>query len=249
MQPYFRFEGKAFRVIPQRNQAGSFGWMDTEIHADRLRQFRFREWDNPDAYFDENIRRMLGNYRYSITELADNYLEKGRQDSAKKWLRWGEENIPFNYTYSNSAINSMVLYAYSYASSNDSTSAVRLADTGSDKLVDNLQEDIDHYDVIQNRIIDLNEEIKQARMNANMDKQQNLRNRVQQVISQRDDAARDINFAISHLTILQRIYYMFDETEKATNLANEVNSITSSRIGLPDSKEENKKQFDQFGFD
>ncbi len=124
---------------------------------------------------------------------------------------------------------------------------MRLADTGRDKLLEDLKEQIDEYDVIQGRIVDLNEEIKQARMNANMEKQQTLRNRVQQVISQRDDVARDINFAISHLTILQRIYYMFDEDEKATSLAEQVNGITGNRIGLPTSEEENRKQFEQFG--
>ena len=247
LQPYFRFEGKAFRVVPQRHEAGSFGWIQPEIHADRLRKFRFREWNNPDVYFDENIRRMLGNYRYSITELSDKYMAIGKPDSAKKWLRWGEDKIPFNFVDGNSAINSMILYAFSYAQADDSTNALRLADTGRDKLLEDLKEQIDEYDVIQGRIVDLNEEIKQARMNANMEKQQTLRNRVQQVISQRDDVARDINFAISHLTILQRIYYMFDEDEKATSLAEQVNGITGNRIGLPTSEEENRKQFEQFG--
>lgn len=249
LQPYFRFEGKAFRVVPQRHEAGSFGWIDPDIHAERLRKFRFREWNNPDVYFDENIRRMLGNYRYSITELADKYRAIGKADSSRKWLRWGEEKIPFNFVDGNSAMNSMVLYAYSYAQVDDSTNALRLVETGKERLMEDLKDSIDEYDVIQGRIVDLNEEIKQARMNANMDKQQSLRNRVQQIISQRDTIARDINFAISHLTILQRIYYMQDKSEMAANLANEVNAITSNRIGLPVSEEENLQQFEQFGLD
>lgn len=247
LQPYFRFEGKAFRVVPQKHEAGSFGWVDPDIHAQRLRNFRFREWNNPDVYFDENIRRMLGNYRYSITELSDKYMAIGKPDSAQKWLRWGEEKIPFNFVDGNSSMNSMILYAYSYAQADDSTNALRLSDTGTDKLLEELRDQIDEYDVIQGRIVEINEDIKQARMNADMAKQQSLRNRVQQVISQRDNVARDINFAISHLTILQRIYYMFDEDEKAANLVEQVDSITGSRIGLPASEEENRKQFEQFG--
>lgn len=247
LQPYFRFEGKAFRVVPKRKQAGSFGWMDPDIHADRLREFRFREWNNSDVYFDENIRRMLGNYRYSITELADNYRRIDKADSARKWLQWGEEKIPFRYTDGNSAINSLVLYAYSYAQVNDSTNAQKLANTGKQKILDQLHHNIDRYDEIQGSIVSTNEEIKQARINANMDKQRRLKNQVQQIVSRRDDVARDINFAISHLTILQRIYFMTGADEVATALADEVNTITSSRIGLPATREENKAQFDEFG--
>jgi len=249
LQNYFRFEGKAFRVVPKHKQAGSFGWMDPDIHAERLRSFQFREWNNPDLYLDENIRRMLGNYRYSITELADNYRRIGKADSARKWLRWGEENIPFNFLEGESAVNSLVLYAYSYAQVDDSTNAQRLADTGKREILDKLRRSIDRYDEIQNRIVSTNEEIKQARMNADMEEQRRLRSRVQQITSQRDNIARDINFAISHLTILQRIYFMAGADETAIALADEVNAITSSRIGLPTTREENKAQFDEFGLE
>lgn len=249
LQNYFRFEGKAFRVVPKHKQAGSFGWMDPDIHAERLRNFQFREWNNPDLYLDENIRRMLGNYRYSITELADNYRRIGKADSARKWLRWGEEKIPFNFLEGESAINSLVLYAYSYAQVGDSTNAQRLADTGKREILDELRHSIDRYDEVQNRIVSANEEIKQARMNADMEEQRRLRNRVQQIASQRDNIARDINFAISHLTILQRIYFMAGADDTAIALADEVNNITSSRIGLPATREENKAQFDEFGLE
>lgn len=249
LQPYFRFEGKAFRVVPKRKEAGSFGWTDPDIHADRLRTFRFREWNNPDVYFDENIRRMLGNYRYSITELADKYREIGETDSARKWLSWGEQKIPFNFVDGESAINSLVLYAYNYAQVADTANAQRLADTGKEKILEDLRYNIDQYDVVQGSIMDMNEKVKQARMNADMEEQRRLRNRIQQIASRREDVARDINFAISHLTILQRIYFMTGADETATALAEQVDAITGSRIGLPASREENKAQFDEFGLE
>ncbi len=249
LQPYFRFEGKAFRVVPQRHdEAGSLGWVDPKIHSQRLREFRFREWDNPDAYFDENIRRMLGNYRMSITQLAEKYMELGKADSARKWLRWGEERIPFRFSYAgNSSINSMVLYAYNYARAGDSTSALRLGEDSKVSLMEELQYKIDDYDRIQDRILNLNEEIKQARMNADMARQKELRSRVQGLVSKRDNIARDLNFAISHLTIVQRIYYMSGKDARGDSLADEVNAITSSRIGLPSTKEENRARMQEFG--
>lgn len=247
LQPYFRFEGKAFRVVPQWHEASSFGWVDPQIHADRLRKFRFREWNNPDVYFDENIRRMLGNYRYSVTELADKYREIDKADSARKWLRWGEEKIPFNFADGNSAINSMVLYAYSYAQVDDSTNAIRLANTGKEKILEKLKDNIDQFDRVQTRIMNLNEDIKQARMNADMGEQQQLRNKVQKVVSRRETVTRDLYFSSQMLTIIQNIYYKFNENGKAEELYNKVNQITGARLGIPESKKANQEQIDQFG--
>ena len=73
LQPYFRTEGKAYRVIPKRFNSRTMGYIDPAIHAKRLRNFSFTEWNNPDAYFDENIRRMLSNYRYTFLQLSERY--------------------------------------------------------------------------------------------------------------------------------------------------------------------------------
>ncbi|MDZ7693366.1 MAG: hypothetical protein U5K69_19990 [Balneolaceae bacterium] len=245
LHPYFRFEGKAFRVVPQRHSTSSgYGWMNTDIHTDRLNKFRFREWDNPDAYFDENIRRMLGNYRYGITQLADQFRSKNMPDSAAKWLRWGEENIPFHHLQSN--LNSLVLYAYSYAQNNALEDAIELAEKGKEEIISNLTYDMERYDDLQSQIMELDAQAKSARQNANMAEQGRLRNQIQNVISQRKNLASDIGYNISHLTILQRIYFMAGQDTEAKALAERVNGITMDRISLPASKEENAAQVDQY---
>ncbi|MDX1618090.1 MAG: DUF2723 domain-containing protein, partial [Balneolaceae bacterium] len=245
LQNYFRFEGKAFRVVPQHHpEAGSFGWIDPEIHASRLKKFRFREWDNPDAYFDENIRRMLGNYRYGITQLAETYRAIGQPDSAVKWLKWGEEKIPFKNKIG--SLNSLVLYAYSYAQSGDTTNAIRLAELGTQKVMDDLTHHMERYDQLQGRVMQLDAAAKEARKNANMSRQRNYRRQIQEVLARREGMVREISFSLSHLTIVQRIYFMADRDEEALQLADRVNSITMDRIGIPASEEENRKQVEQF---
>jgi len=244
LQPYFRFEGKAFRVVPQRRQSQGYGWMDASIHAKRLSNFRFREWNNPDNYFDENIRRMLGNYRFSITELANKYSEIGMPDSASYWLEWGEENLPFNINDNN--INSTILYAYSYADVGDTQNAVELARRLEEGIFKNLESSIAEYDKIQNEVSQLNQEAEQARNNANMQAQRRLKQRMQSINSERQQIAREISRSVSHLTIIQRIYFMNGDNEKATGLHDRVNSITGNRISVPATKEENKKEFDRF---
>jgi len=244
LQPYFRFEGKAFRVVPQRHNNYRFGWLDPAIHASRLEKFRFREWNNPDAYFDENIRRMLGNYRTSVTELASKYNEIGKQDSARYWLKWGEEKLPFRVNENN--ILSMILYAYQYAEVGDTQSAVDLAQKTEEKALTNLKDSIDGYDRVQAQISQIKNEINNARMNADIKAQQRLRNRIQNIGSRQQQIGREISRSIYHLTILQRIYFMNGDDEKAKALAEEVNSVTGSRLPFPKTKEENKKEIQNY---
>lgn len=245
---YFRFEGKAFRVVPQRHsRSGNFGWVDPSIHASRLEKFRFRQWNNPDAYFDENIRRMLGNYRYSITELASKYREAGMPDSASYWLEWGEERLPFDPNSDN--INSISLYAYGYASSGNDSSAVDLAQKAEEELMKSLSQSMNQYDKLEQQISTIDADMKSARENANMSRQQELQGKIQRIASQRKSITQDILFSIRYLTIVQRIYFMAGLDQRATDLASEVDSVTAARISIPSTKEENKQQFDQFQLD
>ena len=244
LQPYFRFEGKAFRVVPDRHSDASFGWVDPSIHAKRLEKFRFRGWNNPDAYFDENIRRMLGNYRFSVSELANKYKEIGKPDSARYWLNWGEERIPFNINSNN--INSVVLYAYNYSSVGDDSSAVDLAEKAQEQLLEDLKADMDRFDDLQKKLSKVDQEMKAARKNANMKARQELKRRVQNIAADRKQLTQNISFARSHLIIIQRIYFMAGQTEKAKKLAESVDDITNTRISIPKTKEANKKRFDQF---
>jgi len=56
LQPYFRVEGQAFRVVPKKGSGNYFSNVKASTHAERLSRFRFRGLDDPKAYFDESIR-------------------------------------------------------------------------------------------------------------------------------------------------------------------------------------------------
>jgi MFS family permease len=243
LQPYFRFEGKAFRIVPQQHNSARYGWLDPSTHASRLEKFRFRQWNNPDAYFDENIRRMLGNYRFSVTELANKYKEVGKPDSANYWLKWGEERIPFKASSGN--LNSIALYAYSYASLGNDSSAVDLAEKAKTQLLSDLEWNMNKFDRLQQQLMSIEQDMKSARENANMTEQQNLKTKQQQVGTQRKQLIQQLSYAINHYTIIQRIYYMSGLDAKASNLADQVNNITSGQLPIPTTKEENKKRFNQ----
>jgi len=244
LQNYFRFEGKGFRVVPQRHEnVSSFGWIDPEIMADTYRKFRFRKWNKPGNYLDENIRRMLGNYRYGITELANAYQEQNMPDSAAKWLKWGEERLPFNSVGGDN--RSIVLYAYNYATSQDYDNAMRLALLTQNESLEKLESHLQKFDSLQQKIAQLTNQIKQARGNADISKQQQLQKKMQNISARRERIIRQAYSSIYNLVIVQRIYYLADQNEEAQNLIEKVNRITGQRIQFPQNEQENKRQIDQ----
>jgi len=66
-------------------------------------------------------------------------------------------------------------------------------------------------------------------------------------MSQRQNLTRNISYERYFMIIIQRIYFMAGKDEQAKSLAQQVDSISSSRISIPDTKEKNKEQVDKFG--
>lgn len=245
LQNYFQFEGKAFRVVPKRREVGPFGYVDPEVHADRLEKFRFENWDSPDVYFNENIRRMLGNYRYGFTQLADAFMERSDTTSAAYWLTYGEDKIPFREIEHDWTVPT--LYAYRYMRTGEEERANDLAMFVSDQLQRELRYDMEELDELESQLSSLEQDIQMARSRARTDEAQQLRSRLQRLASTRESLVQNISFSVSRLTILQNVFYENDQLEAADLLRMEVNSITDGRLALPDSIEESRQRIDQFG--
>jgi hypothetical protein len=94
LQPFFQLEGQAYRVLPIRHEE-RLGRIVPEVTAERLRQFRFTGLADPDVYFDENIRRMVDNYRNVFSHTAERMVEAGYAAEARELLTWFHEQVPF----------------------------------------------------------------------------------------------------------------------------------------------------------
>jgi hypothetical protein len=245
LENYFQFEGKAFRIVPKQREVGPFGYVDKEVHADRLSRFKFTKWNSPTVYFDENIRRMLGNYRYGFTQLADAYMDAGDLESAAYWLKFGEEKIPFRKVENDWTV--ATLYAFRYMRVNEELHANNLAFFIAERLKHDLTYDIKDLDEIEDKIDELDEQISRARARARTERAQSLRNRQDSLVRQRESIIRDISFAVSRLTILQNIFFENDDEETAEMLRLDVNFITGGRLELPETIEESREQINQFG--
>lgn len=95
LQNYFQLEGLTYRVVPIRHSQ-SMGRVVPEITPKRLRQFRFTNLDDPDVYFNENIRRMLDAYRNVFSHTGQQLASKGHPDESKELLDRLMTAMPFS---------------------------------------------------------------------------------------------------------------------------------------------------------
>lgn len=94
LQNYFQLEGQAYRVVPIPHQE-QLGRVVPGLTAERLREFRLRGLNDPDVYFDENIRRMVDNYRNVFSHTAASMAQFGQVEEARELLDEFMEAVPF----------------------------------------------------------------------------------------------------------------------------------------------------------
>lgn len=94
LENYFQLEGQAFRVVPIKHNE-SLGRVVPSITPERLRQFKFTNLNDPDVYYDENIRRMVDNYRNVFAHTAQRIAEEGQQEEARALLDKLMTEVPF----------------------------------------------------------------------------------------------------------------------------------------------------------
>ena len=94
LQNYFQLEGQAFRVVPiQHNEP--LGRVSTSITPEKLKNFKFTNLNNPDVYYDENIRRMVDNYRNIYVQTVQTLVQEGMDDEAQEIMDILMTNVPF----------------------------------------------------------------------------------------------------------------------------------------------------------
>ena len=91
---HFQIEGQAFRVTPIQHEE-LLGRVVPEITGRNLLAFRFRNVDDPDVYFDENIRRMIDNYRNVFSHASEQIAQQGDIQMATQLLDKIMNEVPF----------------------------------------------------------------------------------------------------------------------------------------------------------
>ncbi len=91
-EDYLRMDGLTFKLIPIKGQ---------HVAAERLQNnlfevFKFRNLDNPDVYYDDNVTGLLQNYRAAFLRLAQAHLRNENNEQAQKVLDRMQTVIPEN---------------------------------------------------------------------------------------------------------------------------------------------------------
>lgn len=84
-QNYMQLEGLATRFMPIKHNEPR-GRIVPSITVPNLQKFRFTNLNNPNVYFDDNVRTMTDNYRTIFTEAANKLSVNGRKGEAKALL-------------------------------------------------------------------------------------------------------------------------------------------------------------------
>ena len=123
LQNFFQIEGQAFRVVPIKHEE-RLGRVVPAITPERLKGFRFTNLDNPDVYYDENIRRMIDNYRNVFGHTAQSLAEMGEAEEARSLLDSLMVRVPFDTIPGDE--RSYLLLAQAYESAGDDGRAISL---------------------------------------------------------------------------------------------------------------------------
>jgi hypothetical protein len=87
---YLSMEGLAMRLHPKK-----VPHVDPDkIYENFTQTYRFRNLANPDVFLNNNIKRLMQNYRTCAMQAVMAFLEKGEKDKAKYLLDFLEAKIP-----------------------------------------------------------------------------------------------------------------------------------------------------------
>ncbi len=240
LENYLRLEGKAFRLIPKYHEE-EFGHLDTEIHASRLNQFRLRNVNNENIYLDQNKRRMLDNYRTIITRQANAYIEQDNLEQANHWLAWGEDLIPFSTVTPD--LTSALTYALRFAQAGNHTDGIRLADEFKPRFMSELERNLERMDEIELEMDRIESRLRDPSTRARSDRRAALQARLQSREQSLRRAHRGYTNNLSRMVVMQHIYYLAGEDERAAAIADEINSMVGTETNFPRTREENESAF------
>jgi hypothetical protein len=105
LHEYFQLQGLAYRIVPihQPEVRGQLGSIDTDLMFDNMvNKFRWGGVDDSTVYLDENIRRMMMNFRNNFGRLANELIAQGDTARARAALDrcmevMANERVPFNF--------------------------------------------------------------------------------------------------------------------------------------------------------
>ncbi len=95
LSQFMRMDGLAFKVLPYQIQQVNPLGIDAKILENKItNEFQYREINNPNVYYDDNVKGLLQNYRSAFLRLIYHYREKNDNEKVLSLLQKMEEILP-----------------------------------------------------------------------------------------------------------------------------------------------------------
>ncbi len=147
LDSYFQVHGLAYRIVPLKSEDRVYyrGSIDTKTMFDNMiNKFKWGGIDDPDIYLDENVLRMLSNFRNNFASLSAVLIAENKYDSAKVVLDRCIEIMPDSIVRFDVFTISMI---ESYYKLGEIEKANKIAGI----LSENVYNDLDYYISLQDR--------------------------------------------------------------------------------------------------
>jgi len=91
LDPYLRMDGLALKVMPYKVQ----GEIASDVIEENLfEKYQYRNLGDPNVYFNDNIQKLLQNYRSTFMQLAFHYYQQGQHERMANTLDEMSEAVP-----------------------------------------------------------------------------------------------------------------------------------------------------------
>jgi tetratricopeptide (TPR) repeat protein len=128
LDPYFRQDGIAYRVVPYNAYQEEGRRYDTDILYDNLvNKYRWGNLEQSGLYIDENSGRLARTFRALFGTLGKNLVSEGKLDKAKEAMDYALKVIP-DYNIPHEYISSRDI-ADTYLQAGDTVKAKEIYDT------------------------------------------------------------------------------------------------------------------------
>lgn len=135
LENYLQLEGQASRVVPLRHEQ-VLGRVDPAVALERVKQFKFTNLNNPNVYYDANIRRMVDNYRSVFGHIALSAIEDGYEAEGTALLDTIMAKIPLDVIPA--AVSSYMSLARGYRAAGRLDTSVEILQTAEPGVIHNL---------------------------------------------------------------------------------------------------------------
>ncbi|MDZ7807050.1 MAG: hypothetical protein U5K71_08030 [Gracilimonas sp.] len=124
----------------------------------------------------------------------------------------------------------------------------RLAGTAEEPLLNDLNTSLNNFVQVETKFNELRSEFESARSQGNISRQREIRSELNQMNEDAQEYLTQVRTVRQSLTLVQYAYYMADQTEKAEQLATEINSLMGPDFpAMPASKEESESEINRYG--